>query len=366
MGGVVGKGDIVVNTTNDGVPIDQIWQEYQDANQLYNTHKTTIADLLSYRTILPAEYIAQSLTAESMDEATEFGVPRGMAPPPKYAKLGFTFHDFDKATRISWRFLRGATAEQVRSVATRVFEADTNKLQELVFGRLFSNAPTSNDFQHTVYSLWNGDGMIPPSFMGKTFDGTHTHYLVSGGATIDSQDVELAINHVTEHGYGITPGSQLVLLVNPAESEHVQSWRAGQENANTQEARWDFVPSSNAPAWISAENIHGAIPPPDFHGLKVLGSYGKAWVIESYVIPQGYFSVVATGGLNSADNPLALREHEKPEWRGLKLVPGPWQKYPLVESFFMRGIGIGTRHRGAAVVVQCKASGSYEVPTIVL
>jgi hypothetical protein len=364
--GLIGKGDIVVNTTNDGVPIDQLWAEFEDAARLYNTHKTTIADLLSYRTTLPAECIAQSLAQESMDEATEYGIPTGMAPKPQYAKLGFTFQDYDKATRLTWRALRDFPAEQVRSVATRVFEADTRKIQELVFGRLFSNVPTSNDFNHTVYPLWSGDGMVPPAFLGKTFLGTHTHYLVSGATTIDSQDVELAINHVTEHGYGITPGSQLVLLVNPAESEHVQSWRAGQENANTQTAKWDFVPSSNAPAWISAENIHGQIPPPDFHGLKVLGSYGKAWVIESYVIPQSYFAVVATGGLNSTDNPLALREHEKPEWRGLKLFPGPWSRYPLAESFFVRGIGVGTRHRGAAAVVQCKAAGSYDVPTIAL
>jgi hypothetical protein len=193
-----------------------------------------------------------------------------MAPKPKYAKLGFTFRDYDKATRLTWRFLRDASAEQVRSVAQRVFEADTRKLQELVFDRLLSNVAGSNDFNHTVCSLYNGDGMVPPAFMGKTFLGTHTHYLASGAAVIDSQDVELAMGHVTEHGYEINPGSQLVLLVNPAEAEAVQSWRAGAENANTQTAKYDFVPSSNAPPWISAESIHGAIPPPDVHGLNYL------------------------------------------------------------------------------------------------
>jgi hypothetical protein len=36
----------------------------------------------------------------------------------------------------------------------------------------------------------------------------------------------------------------------------------------------------------------------------------------------------------------------------------------LIDAFFARGIGAGTRHRGAACVVQVKATGSYEVPTI--
>lgn len=366
MPGIIGQGDIVVNTTADGVPIDQLWQEFEEVTRLWNTEKTTIADLLSYKTTLPAEYVAQSLTPEGMDEASEYGVPTGMAPRPQYAKLGFTLKDYDKATRLTTRFIRDASAEQVRAAATRVFEADERTIQGLVLGRLFSNVAGLNDFGHTVYSLYNGDGMVPPAVQGKTFAGSHSHYIVSGGVDIDSADVEMAAAHVMEHGYGIRPGSQLILLCNPAEAEKVQTWRAGVQNANSQVAKYDFVPSSDAPAWISAENIHGAIPPKDFHGLKVLGSYGRVWLIESYVIPAGYFAIAATSGLGSSDNPLALRQHERAEWQGLKLMPGPWQRYPLVESFFMRAIGAGTRHRGAAVVVQLKTSGSYDIPVLPL
>ena len=46
--------------------------------------------------------------------------------------------------------------------------------------------------------------MIPPMYLGKIFDGTHTHYLTSGSATIDSQDIEDMLHHITEHGYGRT------------------------------------------------------------------------------------------------------------------------------------------------------------------
>ncbi|BBX90950.1 hypothetical protein H5U98_06840 [Mycolicibacterium boenickei] len=81
------------------------------------------------------------------------------------------------------------------------------------------------------------------------------------------------------------------------------------------------------------------------------------WLIESYLIPQGYFVIFATGGLNSDENPLALREHERPEWRGLKIYPGPY-RYPIVESIFSRGVGTGVRYRGAPVVVQVTANAS--------
>ena len=100
--------------------------------------------------------------------------------------------------------------------------------------------------------------------------------------------------------------------------------------------------------------------------MPVLGSYGKAWVLESLVIPQGYFAVVSSGGANSDRNPFALRQHANPAYQGLRAIPGPFQRYPIQEMFFARGIGCGTRHRGAAVVVQLKASGTYDVPDLTL
>jgi hypothetical protein len=365
MPGYYQKADEVVNTTNDGVSLDALFAELETAVGLWNREKTTVADLLSLRVTVPAEAVPLELTSEEFEEASQFGVPTNLSPRTPFVKRGFTFQDFDRRTGWTMRYFRNATAEQVRAQVTRILEADARIMQRLVLERLFSNVAGSNDFNHVVFPLFNGDSEKPPAHMGKTFTAPHTHYLTSGAALLDSTDVEWAAAHITEHGFGLRPGSQLILLCHPNESKAVQSWRAGVENANTQKASFDFVPSSNAPAWISAENIHGAIPPPDFHGLKVLGSYGHMWLIESYLVPQGYFTIFATGGLNSDENPLALREHELPAWRGLKIYPGPY-RYPIVESLFSRGIGTGTRYRGSAVVVQVTASGTYTVPTITL
>lgn len=90
----------------------------------------------------------------------------------------------------------------------------------------------------------------------------------------------------------------------------------------------------------------------------------EPWLIESDWIPSGYVIVVASAGPGSADNAVALREHDNERYRGLRIIPGNFTAYPLVDSFMWREIGCGVRHRGAAVVIQVKASGSYDIPNI--
>ena len=47
-----------------------------------------------------------------------------------------------------------------------------------------------------------------------------------------------------------------------------------------------------------------------------------------------------------------MREHTNTAYQGLRHIPGHWHGYPLQDSFFARGFGVGTRHRGAAIVCQ--------------
>lgn len=367
MAGFADQGQLLINELADGVRIDDIWAEVQNAVTVYNQHKTTIASLLSYPTTQAAAPLHQGLTQEKFEIASEYGVPKAINPPIDVLKMGFDYHDHDAATRFTWKYLRDATSEQVTSRVAACLDADARLVQGKVLQRLFDPTPGENDFAHTVYGLWNADSVVPPSFMGKTFAGSHNHYLVSQGAEFDSGDAEAAMRLVTEHGYGLgaDSGSQLILLVNAgAEAEAVQSWRAGEENANGQTARFDFIPSANAPTYLTQSSIVGALPPTDVDGVPVLGSYGKAWVIESMLVPAGYFAVFATGGPDSEQNVIARRMHPSPAWQGLRLIEGNWAKYPLVESFFQRGLGTGVRHRGAAAVVQIKASGSYDVPAV--
>jgi hypothetical protein len=93
------------------------------------------------------------------------------------------------------------------------------------------------------------------------------------------------------------------------------------------------------------EHLVGAVPPADFNGLQVQGSYGDAWLIESHYVPAGYVIAGATGGLDSGLNPVGFRQHVNPAYQGLRHFPGHCQGYPLQDSFFARGFGVEVRHR---------------------
>ncbi len=197
----------------------------------------------------------------------------------------------------------------------------------------------------------------------------HDHFMVSGASTIDSQDVEDAIHHVTEHNYGTDPGSQILAFVNPAEGDLIASWRAGEESRSSgPKALHSYIPSVSAPPYLTPDNLIGNPPPAEFGntGLKVSGAYGPAWIINTYYIPVGYVAVVASGGPDHPKNVISFREHENVLYQGLRFIPGNDQRYPLTEAFACRAFGVGTRHRSAACVIQVKADvqSGYDIPTI--
>jgi hypothetical protein len=359
------SGDVLVNQTADGVNINSLWDEIGSALRLYNEHRSTIVRLLSYPTTAVADVIPQSLEAESFEIATEMGVPTALREPADYLRLGYNFQDYDKRLSATWKFLRSATAEQVTAQVTRIFEADNRLVSGTILRRLLSPAIQFNEWSHQCYGLWSGDGMVPPAHLGQTFDGAHTHYLTSGSTHIDSADVEDCLNHVKHHGYGRfgAQGGQLIILANPNEVEDMTFWRAGVEYASGKIPKFDFVPSLAAPAYFTTEHLIGAVAPSEFEGLQVLGSYGDAWLIESHYVPAGYVIVAATGGLDSDMNPVGFREHPNVAYQGLRHIPGRGP-FPLVDSFYARGFGVGVRHRGAAVVMQVTTNTSYTAPTI--
>src|SRR4029077_4271333 len=113
--------------------------------------------------------------------------------------------------------------------------------------RIFNPAETRNEFGHRVFGLWNRtDGLAPPDHLGETFPPTTTHYMASQNAVLDSADLEDAARMITDKGYGVNPGSHLLIFANPQEADLIQGWRAGKESrTGGPVCKFDYIPSTN-------------------------------------------------------------------------------------------------------------------------
>jgi hypothetical protein len=365
QGGIVSSGDSLATHTADGVDLNDIWDLVIAAMDEWNNHRTQISDLLAFRTTVPGEAVPQGVSTPSFERLTEYGVPQSANVPADALILGYEFHDWGQATRFTWRALRQMTSDNVFSVINGVLHSDNRLVTSSILKRLFTPTPKTNESGHTCFGLYNLDGTIPPPYLGREFTDI-SHYLTSGNATIDSQDIEDAMRIVRSHGYGLGNGSQLLILANPDESEKIQGWRKGVESRPSSGilARHDFIPSGASWPYLSEGEIVGTPVSGDFHGIEVLGSYGPAILVETNFVPSGYVAICASNGPNSPDNVVGVREHPLPNYRGLLAVGGS-PNYPIQDSTYIRSFGTGVRQRGGAVVVQCTA-GSYTAPTIAL
>jgi len=364
-GGYGTEGDIVY-VTNDNVDLNALWAEALQALTIWNQGRSKLVSLLTYQVTKEIEEVPQVGEA-SFEEASEFGEPEGERLQLGYFQLGFDFKDYDRATRFTWKALRDMDARQVRAVNNAMLQADERLVFRKVMEAIFDNRTRETDIRNNpypVYPLYNGDDTVPPSYRGTTFTAGHDHYLVSGNALIDSGDLEEAYDHIAEHGYTIEAGTQVICFMNRNQIKEVRKFRMGQVNNNTVEANYDFVPSRGSAAQFldSPLGLLGTLPPEFWNGLRVQGSYNDIIIIEEPFIPDGYFLMYGTGGAGNLQNLVGLREHQNPVYRGLRILPGNDQRYPLIESYYTRAFGTGIRQRAGAVVTQIKASGDYDIP----
>lgn len=363
-GGYHTEGDIV-SVLNDGTDINALWGIYQATMSIYNEHQAALVQLLTFPVVNPIETVPQVGEAE-LELASEFGIPRSRQLEIEYFQMAYDFEDYDGRVAYTWKFLRDADVRQVDAVHNAMLTADGRLVFRKVMEAIFDNRNREADIRrqaYNVYPLYNADGTVPPAYKGQTFAGTHNHYMVSGAAVITPDDLVDAYENIAEHGYGFESGTTFVWLGNKAQIKEIKKWRAGQ-TYNGVESPYDFIPGPGEPAVIvpNSEGLLGSRPPGTWNGLRVTGSYGDILIIEESYIPAGYSLMFGTGGEGDLQNLVGLREHVNPSYRGLRLIAGNQQRYPLVDSFYARAFGTGIRQRAGAVVMQYKASGTYDIP----
>ena len=361
QGGYSAAGDLLTQTI-DGFDLNNIWNEFQEVVALVNAQRQLMLQLLTFPVTNLIERVAQ-INQGDFERASEYGEPRGIRPQGSYLTLGYDFEDYDLASRFTWKFLRDAPANQIEAINTMVVEADNRLMYNKVMDAMYNNANRLADINGqdvNVYALYNADGTVPPAYKTNTFDGTHTHYLVAGNATVQHGDLDDMYEHLRHHGYSSENGVNHLLFVNPAQGNVIRTFRIATG------ATWDFIPAVGTPAQFMPQDavlLNGQQAPANISGFSVLGSYGYWTVVVDDMFPAGYMLGIGTGGPDSLNNPVGFREHPNPAFRGLRLVKGPNPDYPLIDSFYQRSFGTGIRQRGGSVVMQVKAAGSYDVPT---
>ena len=346
----------------DGTNLNDFWREVQDTIRLRNADRTSLINQLVVRVTGITEEV-QPPSEVDFEEASEYGQPVGIRGTATRLFRGYDFKFYDLAVRYTWMFIAEASRSQLELHHNMALEADIKLEFRTVMRRLFNpintNGFTDKNEPVTVFAAYNGDGEVPPAFKQNTFSGTHNHYLVSGNTAITAANVDTLATSLEEHGYTLQGGYKLVLWVNKVEADIIKTFRVATG------AKFDFV--------INPEYYGGAVFVPN-NGSYVggpsgrvpgeIGTYGPFHVVEEGYIPAGYAVAIATGGTDNLGNPIGLREHSNEAYRGLKVIPGQRSDYPLVDSFYRRGLGTGIRHRGALAVMQVKASGNYQVPAL--
>lgn len=348
-GGFQVSADAQRATTLDGQPLNEIWAELQARLGAFNRNMSFIVGLFTFPVDRATDKVAIPANAK-FEEATELGRPQKVRLA--YIPRGYPLAHFDLGYGYTQEFIDSARGQDIASIRLTVENAWNNLLFNQTLRAIFTATNATDEDGISVKRLYNNDGEVPPAWKFTTHAGTHTHYLTSGAASFDSVDLNAMEEHLVHHGYGPANGSTLVLMLNRAEMAVARTLTTT-----------GFVPAagSDRPSILTGPVIgaQGSAPA----GMSVQGYHGLWVIVENDDIPPGYMLGLTTGGLSAGTNIVGYRRHENPSVRGLRLVEGPRQNYPLYDSTYDGYAGFGIRHRGGAVVMQLTA-GAYATPTV--
>jgi hypothetical protein len=375
------SGDIL-QRTRDGQDLNAIWNSYQSSLGEFNATRQPLINLLSFTTTTVIEDIVQPGT-ERFEKASEFGIPKALRPALTPTARAYPFEWFDARHAYTFQFLAGgpghstgATQRQLDAIMDMMLEADNALQFEMVMKALFNNANRTtliDGTSYTVTALYNADSMYIPPYRGATFNpATHTHYTFSGQASqtaFDPQDHLDLASLVEEHGYNRASGYNIIFLMNPIDANAgIVGFQRGVAKdygaAVDPVSLYDFIPAAGANMAMMLPpgfTLVGGLPGNSFAGMDVAGSWGPYLVVTDRQIPQGYMAAFAVRGNDTQTNVVGIRDHENPGLRGLVLLPGNRQSYPLIDSYFVRGMGTAVGPRGAAAIMKLDAA-AYSVP----
>lgn len=342
------------NTTIDGQPLSEIWTELQVALALFNAHASQYVSALTFRVVRPTEKIAVP-HSPGMQEATELGRPSKVRT--QLISRAFPLDHKDLGAGYTQEYLDDATAEQILAVAALIRSAWVQEQQETVLDALLGNANYTDPDGLFIRRLYNADGEVPQSVKRWTFDGTHNHYMTADTpGSPDEDDLEQMADNLIHHGFREFGGQDVSFVL------HVRR----EDLADIREFDgWVPAQTGSAPVIIDGNVVGRTRDAATPSGLNVEGWIGDWTVVQDNNLPMGYWvGIVEDSTPFSRRNVVGLRQHENPSARGLRLVEGGRQNYPLIDSVYDGYLGAGVGQRGAAVVMDVD-NQSYVPPNLV-
>ena len=350
------RADLITQAA-DGTDLNQMWREIQETLRLQNEWRDSLLARIMFKVTKVVDTVGVASYA-NFEKASEYGQPVGIRGAARRHR-GYTFEWWDIAVRYTWMFLADATRDDLDNHHNMALEGDNRLIFTEIMRCLFN--PTNlagvadSNIPVNVYKIWNNDGEVPPPWKSYTHLGTHTHFLTLTTA-VTSASLDTMYNHLAHHGHGVNEGATLVLLANEQEANVITGFKVATG------AKWDFIPSANYGGGVFLPANGGIIARPDGTVREELGTYGPWHVVREDMVPANYLVGLASGGPFNINNPIGFREHVNTQMRGLKAIPGQRSDYPLVDSFYQRGFGVGVRQRGAAVVLNVNQAGAYAPP----
>ena len=334
--------------TVDGQSVNTIWSNMQAMLGAFNTSNDQIVSLLSFETDVANEKIGVPINP-GFQKATEFGRPSKIRMTQ--VVRGFPIDHFDLGDGYTQEYIDEATGAQLMAVQATILNAWTSLERDVVMEAVFGATNYTDKDNIAVKRLYNADGEVPPTIKRWTHTGTHTHYLFGGAGTGFTQtNLDTMGEHLVHHGFREFGDAAFLLLVNRTELPDIKGFT-------------NFIPADTAewPQEMTSGVVRG-IARGAGGGLQVEGWVNDWTIVQSNDIPAGYAFGMLSGGPMDTRNIVGKRVHENPSARGLRLIEGNRQNYPLYDSVYDGYTGAGVGQRGAGVIMYDHAS-AYTAPT---
>lgn len=249
------------------------------------------------------------------------------------------------------------TVADVAKVLTAQTRGNSKWRLRTLFRALFNNAQYAfkdqeNKLDLTILPLANGDAQLysPSQILGlNETSATADHYVVSGYVSSGMSGTNNPLEIIRAKFAAQFPGTRIVAFINTAQLPDIRQKLPNFIDANYVDAT--VLSTEKQPINVPGINVPGTYVGVDGDTNVHVYTYDSA-VVSTYIL-----------GLPMGQAPLKRRVPMVAELQGFKLEAEE-DFYPLHRREFRDRQGYAPGNRLGAVVVQLKASGTYDTPAL--